>query len=103
LEVGFQHFGYVGKKQLKDCPPPVTPATDTNKKMFLLWSKATYDGKYLLFARESLDEIRQDYFGFWENYGDGDEDEYDPQTELIEKDLEAFSVYSCDWTRNIID
>lgn len=84
----------LGKNNLNTSPPP-TPATYTNKKMFLLWSKATYDGKYLLFAKESLDEIRQDYFDFCEeNFGD----ESDPQTELIEKKLEAFSVYSCDWT-----
>jgi hypothetical protein len=58
--------------------------------MYVLWSKQAFDNKYILFAKNTLDELKQSF----EDFCKKNEDEYDLNTELKEKELDSFSLYS---------
>ena len=57
--------------------------------MYILWSTEKFDDKYILFAKNTLDELKQEYLDFCEK----NKDDYDFNTELKEKDLDNFSLY----------
>ena len=60
--------------------------------MYILWSAEKFDDKYILFAKNTLDELKQEYLDFCEK----NKDDYDFNIELKEKDLDNFSLYSND-------
>ena len=60
--------------------------------MYILWSTEKFDDKYILFAKNTLDELKQEYLDFCEK----NKDDYDFNIELKEKDLDNFSLYSND-------
>ena len=63
--------------------------------MYILWSKEKFNDKYILFAKNTLDELKQEYLGFCEK----NKDDYYFDTEIKEKELDNFSLYSneCDF------
>lgn len=61
--------------------------------MYILWSKEEFNGKYILFAKNTLDELKQTYNDFCEK----NKEEYDFDTLLKEKELDSFSSYSHDY------
>jgi hypothetical protein len=62
--------------------------------MYILWSKQEYDYKYILFIKNTLDELKQAYIDFCEkNKEDYDFDTFD---NIKEKNLHSFSLYSED-------
>ena len=60
--------------------------------MYILWSKEKFDDKYILFAKNTLDELKQEYLDFCEK----NKDDYYFDAELKEKELDNFSLYSND-------
>lgn len=58
--------------------------------MYILWSKQEFDDKYILFAKNTFDELKQSF----EDFCKKNEEEYDLNTELKEKELDSFSLYS---------
>jgi hypothetical protein len=60
--------------------------------MYIVWTKQKIDGQYVLFAKNTLDELKEVFLNFLKQ----NEDEYDLDTELIEEELKSFSLYSKD-------
>ena len=61
--------------------------------MFILWSKQKYDNKYILFIKNSFDELKQ----VFEEFCEKNKDNYNINTELKEQDLDNFSSYTDDY------
>jgi len=60
--------------------------------MYILWSKEEYNDKYILFAKNTIEELKIEYLKFCKE----NEDDYNFDKELKEQELESFSTYSQD-------
>jgi len=60
--------------------------------MFILWSKQKFDGKYILFAENILDDLKYKFMTFCEI----NKDLYEINEELKEEELTNFSLYDKD-------
>lgn len=60
--------------------------------MFILWTKQEFDGKYILFAKNTLKELKKEFKKFCKL----NEDTYEINKELKEEELNSFSKYDKD-------
>jgi hypothetical protein len=60
--------------------------------MFILWSKQKFDGKYILFAENILNDLKEKFIEFCEI----NKDLYEINEELKEEELTNFSLYDKD-------
>ncbi len=69
--------------------------------MYILWSQQEYDDKYVIYASNNLDKLKHFYLKFCEK----NKDDYTFNKNLIEKELNSFSLYSrdCDFYFSKID
>jgi hypothetical protein len=61
--------------------------------MFVLWSKQEYNGKYILFCKNTLEELNESFTQLHKN----NIDEYEINPVLNEKELDSFSLYENDY------
>ena len=57
--------------------------------MFILWSKQKFEGKYILFAENTLTNLKEKFIEFCKI----NEDLYEINEELKEEELNNFSLY----------
>ena len=56
--------------------------------MYIVYTQDKFNEKYVLFASNSLDKLKQDYLDFYET----NKDDYDLNEVLVEKELDSFSL-----------
>lgn len=66
--------------------------------MYILWSEQEYDDKYILFIKNTLDELKEAYIYFCQKNIDNYDFDTINNLKIKERDLDSFSLYSHDCT-----